>query len=360
MQKRLLSFVVLVSLAIAACQKEDANLTQTATQTGLQTAQTTTSLTSTEEATLRGGGGCDSATVKAITFGELPPAAQKWLLTNGDTSKIKKYASITCPDGTVTYVAGGSQKVVRFDSTGAVIGGPTTGGGGPSTGNGPCKDAKYESIAATDLPAEAQTYLTTHQVDLTKVKIVKITCPDGTVTYQVSGQGGSVRFDATGTVIGGNIGGGNTGGNNGPCKDAKIEAIAVTDLPADAQAWLTQHNVETTNSKIVKITCPDGTVTYGVIGKDGRIRFDSTGAVIGNPHIGGGGTGNNPCAGTAPEKITVADLPQAAQAWLAQYAANQEIKSVVKFTKPDCTIYYEVTLKTGKVIRFDKDGIKIQ
>ncbi len=61
----------------------------------------------------------------------------------------------------------------------------------------------------------------------------------------------------------------------------------------------------------------------------------------------------------APVKLTLADLPQAAQDWIAANKAGDEIKSVVKITKKDCTVYYHVRFKSSSAVRFDADGNKL-
>ncbi|MBK6931719.1 MAG: hypothetical protein IPH12_12990 [Saprospirales bacterium] len=76
------------------------------------------------------------------------------------------------------------------------------------------------------------------------------------------------------------------------------------------------------------------------------------------PHHGGG---QNPPAGCQepPALITVADLPPAAQDWLAANQAGATIESVIRITKRNCTVIYAVKIPSIGVIRFDADGNKI-
>ncbi len=89
----------------------------------------------------------------------------------------------------------------------------------------------------------------------------------------------------------------------------------------------------------------------------GHPPHDSTWTPGGHPPHGPHGPGGACTAAT--ELITVADLPQAAQDWLAANQAGATIESVVKRTKPDCSVYYKVKIEGGGVIRFDADGNKI-
>ena len=60
-----------------------------------------------------------------------------------------------------------------------------------------------------------------------------------------------------------------------------------------------------------------------------------------------------------PAVITVTDLPQAAQDWLAANQPGASIESVVRFTRIDCKVGYTVKLADGTKIRFDADGKKL-
>lgn len=80
-------------------------------------------------------------------------------------------------------------------------------------------------------------------------------------------------------------------------------------------------------------------------------------------HIGGGGHHPHDSTTTTgchvkPVVIAVTDLPAAAQAWLTANAAGADIKSVLKVTRPDCTIEYVVRIKGKQLIRFDANGNK--
>lgn len=60
-----------------------------------------------------------------------------------------------------------------------------------------------------------------------------------------------------------------------------------------------------------------------------------------------------------PAAITVTDLPAAAQDWLAANQPGATIEKILKFTKPDCTVFYMVKIDGTGPIRFDSDGNKV-
>lgn len=81
----------------------------------------------------------------------------------------------------------------------------------------------------------------------------------------------------------------------------------------------------------------------------------------GGGHHGGGHNGNSGGTGchVPPAAITVADLPQAAQDWLAANLPSANIESVVRRTQVDCKVTYTVKLADGTKVRFDADGNKL-
>ncbi len=91
------------------------------------------------------------------------------------------------------------------------------------------------------------------------------------------------------------------------------------------------------------------------------IHNDTTGTHGGGHH--GHHNGNPGSDSTAchvpPATITVAELPQAAQDWLAANQSGATISSVTKFTNHNCKVSYRVKIDGVGVIRFDADGNKI-
>lgn len=66
-----------------------------------------------------------------ITFIDLPKAAQDYLLTNADTSTVKKYLKLTAKDSTTFYLVKFSDRGTQplaFDAAGALITRPVGGG----------------------------------------------------------------------------------------------------------------------------------------------------------------------------------------------------------------------------------------
>jgi hypothetical protein len=129
----------------------------------------------------------------SITVAQLPTAAQTYLTTNNLTANVKSVFKITHKDSTgatvTTYIVRFTDKThIHFDKDGNVV-------------NKPTRNFTLASIALTDLPAAAQTYLAAN-TDVSKIThIVKITKPDGTIEYGVrSGDNKHWHFDAAGAL----------------------------------------------------------------------------------------------------------------------------------------------------------------
>lgn len=139
-------------------------------------------------------------------------------------------------------------------------------------GNHPSR-VKGDSIGFSSLPAAAQTYLNTNTTVANIKRIVRITLPDGTVQYAVRFNDGThLHFDAAGAVV-------TTSHHR-----HNFVRIALTDLPAAAQTHLNTNTTVANIVGIIKVTKPDGTITYGVrFADDTRLTFDAAGAVIPNP-----------------------------------------------------------------------------
>ena len=142
-------------------------------------------------------------------------------------------------------------------------------------GNHPSR-VKGDSIGFSSLPTAAQTYLNTNTTVANIKRIVRITLPDGTVQYTVRFNDGThLHFDAAGEVI--------TTSHH----KHNFVRITLTDLPAAAQTYLNTNTTVANIVGIIKVTKPDGTITYGVrFSDDKRLTFDAAGAVIPNP-VGG-------------------------------------------------------------------------
>jgi Putative beta-lactamase-inhibitor-like, PepSY-like len=132
----------------------------------------------------------------SIGFSGLPSAAQTYLLTNSDTSKIVRIVKITLPDGTFQYVVRLNNRThLHFDAAGVVI--VTT-----------TDRHQFTNIAITDLPAAAQTYLNANTTAANIVGIIKVTKLDGTVIYGVRlADNKRFTFDAAGALIANPTGG---------------------------------------------------------------------------------------------------------------------------------------------------------
>jgi hypothetical protein len=126
----------------------------------------------------------------SIGFSGLPSAAQTYLLTNSDTSKIVRIVKITLPDGTFQYVVRLKDRThLHFDAAGVVI--TTT-----------TDRYQFVTITFNDLPAAAKTYLNANTTVANIVAIIKVTKPDGTFVYGVRlADNTRFTFDAAGVKI---------------------------------------------------------------------------------------------------------------------------------------------------------------
>lgn len=152
---------------------------------------------------------------------------------------------------------------------------------GRGHGNHPGR-IKGDSIGFSTLPAAAQTYLLT--LDTSKIlRIVRITLPDGTIQYVVRFNDRThVHFDAAGVVVVTTM------------DRHNFIVIAFADLPAAAQTYLNTNTTVANIVGIIKVTKPDGTITYGVRMADNtRYTFDAAGALIPNPTGGRRGRGRH-------------------------------------------------------------------
>jgi hypothetical protein len=134
-------------------------------------------------------GGCKG---DSITVNQLPAAVKTYLTTNNLLDSVKRIFKITLKDSanTVRYVVHlKNHKHLFFDANGALVAQPT-------------RNHAFVTVAFTDLPAAAKTYLTTN-ADVTKIThIIKITKPDGTVQYGVRlSDNKHFHFDAAGALI---------------------------------------------------------------------------------------------------------------------------------------------------------------
>jgi hypothetical protein len=132
---------------------------------------------------------------------------------------------------------------------------------------------KGDSIGFADLPAAAQEYIKANaNVDSIK-RIVKITLADGSVQYGVRFTNRKhLHFDANGAVIVKEL------------KDHTFTEVAITDLPAAAQKYLTDNSLTSKVEIAMKITKPNGTVFYGVRLTDSKpLMFDAAGALLDKP-----------------------------------------------------------------------------
>ncbi len=135
---------------------------------------------------------------------------------------------------------------------------------------------KGDSIGFSSLPTAAQTYLNTNTTVANIKRIVRITLPDGTVQFAVRFNDGThLHFDAAGEVV--------TTSHH----KHNFVRITLTDLPAAAQTYLNTNTTVANIVGIIKVTKPDGTITYGVRFADNtRLTFNAAGVVIPNP-VGG-------------------------------------------------------------------------
>ncbi|MBL7816333.1 MAG: hypothetical protein JNL70_15035 [Saprospiraceae bacterium] len=126
----------------------------------------------------------------SIGFADLPAAAQQYLNDSTNVSTITRIEKITLADGTVRYGVRFSDRThIHFDANGVVIADEPRGN-------------RFVEITLAELPAAAQTYLTTngHTTDIAQV--VKATKPDGTVIYGVRLTNNTmITFNAAGEVI---------------------------------------------------------------------------------------------------------------------------------------------------------------
>jgi Putative beta-lactamase-inhibitor-like, PepSY-like len=139
-----------------------------------------------------------------VTLADLPQAAQDYLAANVDVKTVEKYVKLTSPDGTKTvYIVKFIDKTVKplaFDSAGAVVTLPPRGHRPPGAGH----PGRGETVTLADLPAAAQTYISTNNVDVTTVKAyVKLTTPKGTAYVVIFKDRANkpLHFDADGNLV---------------------------------------------------------------------------------------------------------------------------------------------------------------
>ena len=204
--KNLLKVSVFLSLILAvACTKTD---TVTPTTTDL----TDTTIAVDELVAQGAGGGGDSipnggrhgfgprgrghhehpSGVKgdSITIAQLPAAAQAYLTTNNLKDSVKSVFKVTLSNTSVRYVVRlTNRKHLHFDANGALVNESTRG-------------YAFISIALTNLPAAAQTYLAAN-TDVTKIThVIKITKADGTIQYGVrTSDNKHFLFNAAGVLL---------------------------------------------------------------------------------------------------------------------------------------------------------------
>ena len=201
---RLATFVAI--LFTVACTKEDVSVSETLAD------GTATVVDELVVSGTGGGGGGDSTTADStrhrcwkggkhgehpgrvkgdsIAFSALPAAAQTYLNANTDVSTITRIVKITLKDSTVNYSVRFSTGIhIHFDATGAVITKPTN-------------NHVFTEITLTDLPAAAQTYLSSNTTVANISTIVKITKPDGTIVYGVRMTDNTFyAFDSAGALL---------------------------------------------------------------------------------------------------------------------------------------------------------------
>lgn len=136
-----------------------------------------------------------------------------------------------------------------------------------------------------------------------------------------------------------------------PC-GSRADSISVSQLPATAKAYLTTNNLTDSVKKVFKLILKDSanTVRYIVHLKNHKhLHFDANGNIVTPP------THNH-----AFVAIAYADLPAAAQTYLAANTDITKITHVIKITKPDGTIQYGVRLSDNKHFHFNAAGVLIK
>jgi hypothetical protein len=128
----------------------------------------------------------------SITVNQLPTAAKDYLTTNKLLDSVKRVFKVTLNDSakTVRYIVHlKNHKHLFFDASGNLVTQTT-------------HSHAFVSVAFTDLPAAAKTYLAAN-TDVTKIThIIKITKKDGTVQYGVrTSENKHFLFDAAGALI---------------------------------------------------------------------------------------------------------------------------------------------------------------
>ena len=167
--------------------------------------------------------------IDSIAVTALPAAAQTYITANYAGQTITAAYKVTI-DGTneIFYAAELSSGVeVVFDANGKFLMEEKDMYGDDDHED----DATITNIAATDLPATAQTYISTNFAGKTITKAYKATFKNGTIEYGVElNDGTDVYFDASGNFM-----------KDEMDDDATETAITVTDLPAVAQTYLTTN-----------------------------------------------------------------------------------------------------------------------
>jgi hypothetical protein len=126
----------------------------------------------------------------SIGFNDLPAAAQTYLKANVNVDSIKRIVKITLKDGSVRYgVRLPNRKHLLFDKDGNVI-------------VKELKDHQFTEIPVSELPAKAQTHLTTNNLTSKVELVMKITKPDGKIYYGVRlTDNKPLMFDSEGNLL---------------------------------------------------------------------------------------------------------------------------------------------------------------
>ena len=139
------------------------------------------------------------------------------------------------------------------------------------------------------------------------------------------------------------------GGHGNHPSRVKGDSIGFSSLPTAAQTYLNTNTTVANIKRIVRITLPDGTIQYAVRFSDGtHLHFDAAGAVITTTHHKHNFV-----------RITLTDLPAAAQTYLNANTTVANIVGIIKVTKPDGTIEYGVRFADNTRLTFNAAGAVI-
>jgi hypothetical protein len=129
----------------------------------------------------------------------------------------------------------------------------------------------------------------------------------------------------------------------------KGDSIGFASLPTAAQTYLNANTTVANIKRIVRITLPDSTIQYAVRFTDGtHLHFDAAGALITTTQQGHNFV-----------RITLADLPAAAQTYLNANTTVANIVGIIKVTKPDGTFEYGVRFADNTRLTFNAAGAVI-